>query len=239
MPKSVYSEIIKAANLPDFDGSQDQLRAVADAIESLDDDDWDDLSAEAQEWYNQSADAMLDDKKLPQLPGFDAKKKADKPARRRAAKAEEPVEEEQEEEQEEESEEDGALTPDDAEVGMEVTITTKRDETYAGTISKVTGSFLTLNLAAGGSERVGKNRIAEIVEGFDAEPAEEEAEEVVETVVKDTPARETTAKVNIETKVSVDRNGTAYALETLERLRATVATASALIVTLEAELGSD
>lgn len=229
MPKSVYSEIIKAANLPDFDGSQDQLRAVADAIESLDDDDWNDLSAEAQEWYNQSADAMLDDKKLPQLPGFDAKKKADKPARRRAAKAEEPVEEEQEGEQEEESEEDGTLTPDDVEVGMEVTITTKRDEAYAGTISKVTGSFLTLNLAAGGSERVGKNRIAEIVEGFDAEPVEEEAEEVVE---------ETSAAASAAPQPA-PRSGSAYALETLERLRATVATASALIVTLEAELGSD
>lgn len=97
---------------------QEFLKALVKATSDLKDDDWNALSPEAQDWFNEAADAMNAKKGLPAFPDAvkDEPEDETKARGRRGAAKEE------------------AATP---KVGDEVTIVTKRGKTITGKIIEI------------------------------------------------------------------------------------------------------
>ena len=84
---------------------QDYLEKVLNAVEDLSEDDWQELSEEAQTWFQKAMKAHNKGKSIPDYPEDEASEEEDKPV---AKKAKKPKDEEVEEaETEEEGEEDG------------------------------------------------------------------------------------------------------------------------------------
>lgn len=106
--------------------SQEYMKRLALAVGDLSDKEWEDLSTEAQDWYNSAADSIEAKKDIPEFPDLP---KADAPAtsRRRGA-AQQEVEE---------------YKPKKGDV---VTVTTSRDKVYTGTIVELDDEGLVLDV---------------------------------------------------------------------------------------------
>ena len=134
---------------------QEYMKALVKATSDLADADWNKLSVEAQDWFNEAADAV--NQKNP-IAGFpDAEPPAeDKPSRRRAAK-EEPKEE--------------PADPVDPEVGDIVKIVTKRNKTIEGKVIEIDEEVVVVE-SDGEELEVARDRIDTITV---AEPPEEKS----------------------------------------------------------------
>lgn len=126
----IEKEILKAtgeaAQKRKEDGDAYRTRLVK-AMHKLDDDEWEELSEQAQEWFNDAAEANNDKKQLPDFPGDAAGKKGKKeekeekiaPRKKKAGKKGKKDAEEEEEEE------------DTLEEGMEVIIYGNKDKVLA------------------------------------------------------------------------------------------------------------
>ena len=103
MPQSIESEVLAITKIkPSTKVNRERFLAlVADAVEELDDDEWEKLSEDAQHWCNAATKAIKAEKPVPDFPSASSPKKK---AKAKAAETEieavaeaEPEEEEQEE----------------------------------------------------------------------------------------------------------------------------------------------
>jgi small nuclear ribonucleoprotein (snRNP)-like protein len=139
--KSVYEELLEATKVKkDKDASeQEHLGKICREVANLSDKDWEGLSSEAQNWYNDAADAMNERKDIATPEGFEVPVEEPAPTtRRRASVAEEEP------------------TADyEPKVGDKVKIVTSRDKEVSGKVVEVDDKILVID---DGAEEVEYNR---------------------------------------------------------------------------------
>lgn len=123
---------------------QAYLGRLVSAIANLDDSDWDSLSPEAQDWYNDAAEAANKGKPIK---GFVEAEEPAKPSRgSRAAKKDEPADDDKEEEE-------------DIKVGDKVTAVTKRGKEITGKVVEIEGETLIVETEDGDEEEVDTTKL--------------------------------------------------------------------------------
>lgn len=115
----IQKELSDATEVTKKRGQDEQefLKALIKAVSDLKDPEWNKLSTEAQDWFNEAADLMNKKKDLPAFPDAEAAP-AEPATRTRSAKKEEPAKA-------------------DPQVGDTVTIVTKRNKTITGKIVEI------------------------------------------------------------------------------------------------------
>lgn len=136
----IQQELAAATEVKQKRGQDDQeyMKALVKGTSDLDDAAWNKLSTEAQDWFNEAADAVNAKKSIPTFP--DAAKeepKEEAPARRRSAPKEEPKEEAKDEPK-------GKKVA-DPKVGDMVTIVTKRNKTITGEVIEIDKEVIVVN----------------------------------------------------------------------------------------------
>lgn len=149
---------------------QAYLKRLALGVQDLPDDEWNKLGQEAQDWFNQAADAI---EKKTDIPAFPDLVKAEPAARRRGSSA---------------SAEVKPMTSADAKKGMKVVITTKRGKEYTGEVVEADDQGLVLEVDGKDVELDHDkiDKISLVGAGSDAEPEpmEPEVGDTVEVVTK-------------------------------------------------------
>lgn len=246
---TVLDDLLKVTGIDDFDGSQTSLRAMADAIEDLTDTDWDGLTDEAQEWYNQTADAMNEGVNLPPIPGMKVEK-----GRKRTAKSKDTEKKSVQAKSSAKVEkgndviENSVINEADVEKGMVVTITTKRDEVLEGKVIKLSSSFITLEIDTV-PKRIGRSRVAEVVlqggEGLTQDDA------AGDEAGDETPANQEASPESDVKSEQVDNTGESltpfdqpiptsdFTTETIRRLENHLNASASLLAVLKSEHGID
>lgn len=107
---------------------QAYLKRLALGVQDLPDDEWNKLGQEAQDWFNQAADAI---EKKTDIPAFPDLVKAEPAARRRGSSAAAEVK---------------PMTSADAKKGMKVVVTTKRGKEYTGEVVEADDQGLVLEV---------------------------------------------------------------------------------------------
>lgn len=138
---------------------QDFLGRVMKAVAELNDKEWDDLSQDAQDWFNDAADAK--NAKAKTIPDFPD------------AEADEEPEEEQEEKSTRRS--SGKAKKAELEVGVVAKITNKRGKSFTGTVIELDDEIVVLKMGNGDEEEIDRSRIEsfEIAGGAEKEAPEE------------------------------------------------------------------
>lgn len=137
----IQKELSAATEVTKKRGQDDQefLKALAKGTSDLDDAAWNKLSTEAQDWFNEAADAMNKKQAIPGFPDAEKEEKAEGPAPRRrgAAKEEDPAE---------------------PKVGDQVKIVTKRKKTVEGKIVEIDKDIVVVE-ADGEEVEIARDRI--------------------------------------------------------------------------------
>lgn len=141
----------------------DFKKRLIQAISELNDEDWNSLSAEAQDWFNDAVDAMNAKKDIPAFP--DAEKE-EPTSRRRSSKDPEPAAAEPK------SSRRGAAkeAPADVGVGDKVVVTNKRGKTFEGEIVEMDDEIVVLKEADGEETEIARDRIESMVAAKKEEP---------------------------------------------------------------------
>jgi len=150
---TTHKELIKATGINKKEGEdiQKYLDRLAEAVSDLEESKWDDLSIEAQSWYDDATDAVDEGNPI---------------------KAFDDLSEEKEPEKEHQSgKKKDSIDAKDVEVGMQISVDTKND-TFEGTVSEVSARLIILKTNEG-EERLRKSRIESITEVEDSEPEKE------------------------------------------------------------------
>lgn len=172
----IQAELAKVTKLKKKDGesTQDFMKRLVRATSDLEDDAWDGLSEDTQNWFNEAADKLNSKKELPAFP--DAEEEA-APATRTRTRAAKPVEEEQ--------------APAEPAVGDQVTITTKRGKVSEGKVVEIDDDILVVETDGEEVEHTRSRLESVVVKAAEKKsrrkPAEEEPPEdaVVEPQVGD------------------------------------------------------
>jgi len=151
MSAAIQKELVEVTELSTKRGEDRQafLNRLVVAVAELADKDWDSLSKDAQDWYNNAADAKNAKKEIPDLVEAEEEPKS---TRRRGA--EEPAGETT----------SGVIeiTTKDLKDGMPVTITTKRGKEESGHVIEVTKSLVAIKLGNGDEVEFDFERIAKM-----------------------------------------------------------------------------
>ena len=166
----IQSELLKVTELSTKRGEerQDFLARLMKGVAELSDKDWDGLSQEAQDWFNDAADAKNAKAKV--LPDF-------------------PDAEKEEEEQEEKPKSRRGAAKDEAEapakpkVGVVAKITTKRGKSATGTIVELDDEVVVIKHGDGTEEEFDRARV-ESIEVASTGAAKAEPAEPAEPVLK-------------------------------------------------------
>lgn len=163
---NVEKELLEATGVKAKRGEdrQDLLANVCEAIADLSDDKWEALSVEAQDWYNDAADAMNAKKDIPDFPAAPEEEKAAAPSRRGSGKAAAKVVT---------KEEEAPATP---EIGDTIRVTTKRDKVVEGTLVEVDGDVIVVDVD-GEEQEFQKDRVKLVELVQEVEDGESEAGE--------------------------------------------------------------
>ena len=157
----IEKELLAATELKAKRGEerQDLLGRIMKEVAELDDAAWDDLSQEAQDWFNDAADAK--NAKAKTIPDFPDAEGDDEP--------------EQEEEKPSTRRSAGKAKKAELEVGVVAKITNKRGKSFTGTVVELDDEIVVLKMGNGDEEEIDRSRIEsfEIAGGEDA-PAEKE-----------------------------------------------------------------
>ena len=157
----IEKELLAATELKAKRGEdrQDLLGRIMKEVAELDDAAWDDLSQEAQDWFNDAADAKnAKAKTIPDFPdaeGEDEPEQEEKPSTRRSA---------------------GKAKKAELEVGVVAKITNKRGKSFTGTVMELDDEIVVLKMGNGDEEEIDRSRIEsfEIAGGEAEAPAEKE-----------------------------------------------------------------
>jgi ribosome maturation factor RimP len=159
----IQAELLKATDLSTKRGEdrQDFLARLMKGVADLNDKQWDGLSQEAQDWFNDAADAKnAKAKTLPDFPDLESAEEPEeekKPSRRGAAKEEAPAK---------------------PKVGVVAKITTKRGKTSTGTIVEIDDEVVVIKHGDGNEEEFDRARVESIeVAGGGKEEAQDEPAE--------------------------------------------------------------
>ncbi len=138
VPATIADEILQA--LPKVkQKAKEKTQAfrlrVVKALAKIDEDDWDKLSEEAQDWYDEAAEAANEGEPLPDFPTAESDEDEE----------DEEEEEEEDEDEEDEDEEDESLELDDLDKGDFVTAETEDDE-FTGEVKSTLRGTLTLDV---------------------------------------------------------------------------------------------
>lgn len=138
-------EISERKQPKEGDDRQDFLAKIVKEVADLSDKEWDELTPEAQDWYNEAADAKnANAKALPDFPDFKAPEPEKTSTRRRGgAKAE-------------------AEAPAEPKVGVVAKVTTKRGKSMTGTIVEIDDEVVVLKLGNGDEEEFDRSRVESI-----------------------------------------------------------------------------
>lgn len=128
----IKQELLDALEINQKKGETDEevaLRIVRGVVD-LTDDEWASLSEEAQNWYNDAADAVNDKKDVPAFPDAEPAAEPEKPAGRRGRTAKE----------------DPKATAKEPEVGDQVKVTTKRGKVLEGELLEIDEDLVVLQV---------------------------------------------------------------------------------------------
>lgn len=184
----IQKELVEVTELSTKRGEdrQDFLGRIVKAVANLSDKEWEGLSQEAQDWFNDAADAKnAKAKALPDFPDLDAADEAPeekKTSRRGAAKEE-------------------AEAPAKPKVGAVAKVTTKRGKSSTGTIVELDDEVVVLKMGDGSEEEFDRSRVESIEvasTGKAAKAEEPEADPVkvgAEVTVVTKRGKEVTGKI--------------------------------------------
>lgn len=167
--KEIGTELVKASAVKRTEGEEEQsfLSRIVRKIAALDNDEWEALSAAAQSWYNDAAEAM---NKKKDIDGFED----DAPKRRTAPPAEEEAPKARgTKAKDPEPEDDEPAAP---VVGDTVKVTNDKGEKFKGVVTEIDEKNLVMDVD--GEEevfRIAKLKDVQVVGGKKAEAKEEEA----------------------------------------------------------------
>ena len=184
----ILKELVDATELNKKRGESDadHVKRVLQGVAELKDAEWDDLSSEAQEWFNAAADAVGAKKDIPPFPDAEPKVEEEKSTGRRrgAAKAEKPAE---------------------PKVGDVVKIVTRRGKEAEGELIELDDEVAVLEVG-GEEQEFQRSRIESItVVGGEAPKEEAKAEKSAEPKVGDV--------VTVLTKRGKEETGTIVELD--------------------------
>jgi len=142
----IQKELLEVTELSTKRGEaqQDLLSRLVKAVADLSDKEWDSLSKEAQDWYNDAADAKnAKAKSLPDFPDVETAEadEEEKPKARRGAAKEEPAK---------------------PKVGAVAKVTTKRGKSSTGTIVELDDEVIVLKMGDGSEEEFDRSRVESI-----------------------------------------------------------------------------
>lgn len=131
------------------ESDQDYMKRLVKGVSELKDADWEALSPEAQNWFNDAADNLNKKKDLPDFPDAEKaeEKKEETVSRRGSSKK---VEEKKDE-------------PAEAKVGDSVTIVTKRGKTIEGEVIELTDEMVVVKDGEGEELEVARDRMESMV----------------------------------------------------------------------------
>jgi len=184
---SIYEELLETTGLEEDleDGAQNFLKALVAAVEDLPDEKWDKISEKSQLWFNDAVDASNSGSTVEIPVGMEPleepEEKETKSTRKRKTS----------QKNEEKASEGKTIAIDSLEEGQTIKILDKHDSSEEGVVTRLTGSFITLENETG-AVRIGKKRVSEIYLLSDQEPAEPVEEEPVEEEPEEKPTRKNT-----------------------------------------------
>jgi ribosome maturation factor RimP len=146
----IKTELMKATDVTAKRGEDNQefLARLMKGVSDLNDKEWEGLSKEAQDWFNDAADAKnAKAKTLPDFPDLEkAEQEEEKPKTRRGAAKEEPEDE----------------APAKPKVGAVAKITTKRGKSSTGTIVEIDDDVVVIKHGDGTEEEFDRSRVESI-----------------------------------------------------------------------------
>ena len=153
----IQKELVRAVGIKpaDFDDRQEFLRKLSAGSNKLSDAEFDELSQEAQDWLNNSADEINSKaKKVTDFPDAEEPKEETKSSRRRSAEADE-------DQQEAKGGTKKAVAEEDIKEGMVLQIVTKRGKDVSGHVVEVNTKkgFVAIKLGNGDEEEFDFDRI--------------------------------------------------------------------------------
>lgn len=143
----IQKELATATDLSTKRGEdrQEYLARLMKAVSELGDKDWDGLSKEAQDWFNDAADAK--NAKAKSLPDFPDAAPADEPEEKEAPKTRRGAAKEE---------------PAKPKVGVVAKVTTKRGKSSTGTIVELDDEVVVLKMGDGTEEEFDRSRVESI-----------------------------------------------------------------------------
>lgn len=221
---AIQKELCKATGLEAPSKASERQEFLVDVLRKvgkLGDKDWDDLSKEAQNWFNEAADAK--NAKKDELPDFPDLVEEEPTARRRRSSTDD----------EGEKASSGAkeIDPDDVKEKMAVRVLTKRGKEFNGHVSEVTDDLMVVKSGNGEEDEIpwkSVDKVFTLVEAkeegtkrrraTDDEPATPVLKAGVEVKLVTKRGKEVTGKIEEITDELVVIDGTEYERDRVESI---------------------